>query len=510
MSNIRNVSGSAKTKRSRTIKLAPMTRAVRSALAVSAMALALGASGGAFAAGPKAPQAQVLQVQHVTLDFAPVHDLATVAPPIWMEVPPELHPTLISEYAIGDVVIDNADPIDDVNIYYSATAISGYSSEGNVDITNHVGADLLAASLGGNAIGIYGYATIGDVSIDNAADIFALSAYYVADGIFASGANVDVTNSGAIDVYGYSWAAGIEAQGTGTVHVDNSGDIYAEVLDAGTAFGIYVTGADVTVDNSGDIEAQGYSGTGIEAQSSGDLQVTNSGDIVGGSLTAVYDYYSGYTYLYGSLVGTGINAISNGEGAAVGVTNSGDISSQGYYGATGIAATSGGLGGSASVENSGNIYVSQYNKYGYGAYGIVVSADGDASIDNQAGASITVDSAGVANGAVALSFAGDASVTNAGDITVSTDAFLYYGANGIVAFAGNGSAYAGNSGNIDVTSKYISSGIDVSGLEGAPTASARRPATATSRSPTKARSTPPTAHPAAPRSASSASAATAT
>ena len=145
MSNIRNVSGSAKTKRNRTIKLAPMTRAVRSALAVSAMALALGASGGAFAAGPKAPQAQVLQVQHATLDFAPVHDLATVAPPIWMEVPPELHPTLISEYAIGDVVIDNADPIDDVNIYYSATAISGYSSEGNVDITNHVGADLLDA-----------------------------------------------------------------------------------------------------------------------------------------------------------------------------------------------------------------------------------------------------------------------------------------------------------------------------------------------------------------------------
>lgn len=465
MSNIRNVSGSAKTKRSRTIKMAPMTRAVRSALAVSAMALALGASGGAFAAGHKVPQAQVLQVQHAALDFAPVHDLATVAPPVWMEVPPELHPTLISEYAVGDVVIDNADPIDAVNIYYSATAISGYSSEGSVDITNHEGADLLAASLYGNAIGIYGYATIGDVSIDNAADIFALSAYYLADGIFASGANVDVTNSGAIDVYGYTWAAGIEAQGTGTVNVDNSGDIYAEVLDVGTAFGIYVTGADVTVDNSGNIEAQGYSGTGIEAQSSGDLQVTNSGDIIGGSLTAVYDYYSGNTYLYGSLVGTGINAISNGEGAAVGVTNSGDISSQGYYGATGIAATSGGLGGSASVTNSGNVYASQYNKYGYGAYGIVVSADGDASIDNSGG--ITVDSAGIANGAVALSFAGDASVTNSGDISVTTDAFLYYGANGIVAFAGNGSAYAGNSGNIDVTSKYISAGIDVSGLEGA-------------------------------------------
>ena len=79
MSNIRNVSGSTKTKRSRTIKLAPMTRAVRSALAVSALALAIGASGGAFAAGHKIPQAQVLKVERASIDFAPVHDLTAVA-----------------------------------------------------------------------------------------------------------------------------------------------------------------------------------------------------------------------------------------------------------------------------------------------------------------------------------------------------------------------------------------------------------------------------------------------
>ena len=465
MSNIRNVSGSAKTKRSRTIKLAPMTRAVRSALAISAMALALGASGGAFAGGHKIPQAQVLKVERASIDFAPVHDLTAVAPPIWMEVPVELHPTLISESDIGDVEIDNVDPIDEVNIYYSATAISGYSSEGNVGITNHAGADLLAASLYGDSIGIYGYAAIGDVSIGNGADILAYSVYGLADGIFASGANVEIDNSGAIDVYGYTWAAGIEAQSTGVTDVDNSGDIYAVVSDAGTAFGIYATGADVTVSNTGDIEAQGYSGTGIEAQSYGDLSVGNDGNIIGGSISTVYDEDSGYTYVYGSLLGTGINASSNGEGAAVTVTNTGDVSSQGYYGATGISATASGLGGSASVTNSGSVYASQYTKYGYGAYGIVVSADGDASIDNSG--EITVDSAGSANGAVALSFAGDASVTNSGDISVTTDAFLYYGANGIVAFAGNGSAYAGNSGNIEVTSKYISAGIDVSGLEDA-------------------------------------------
>ena len=79
---------------------------MRSALAVSAMALALGASGGAFAAGHKIPQAQVLKLERAAIDFAPVHDLTAVAPPLSMEVPIELYPTLISEAEIGDVVID--------------------------------------------------------------------------------------------------------------------------------------------------------------------------------------------------------------------------------------------------------------------------------------------------------------------------------------------------------------------------------------------------------------------
>ena len=462
MSNIRNMSGSAKTKRSRTIKLAPMTRAVRSALAVSVMALALGASGGALAAGHKVPQSQVLQVERAAIDFAPVHDLTAVASGITEVVPPELYPTLISESDIGDVVIDNVDPITESDLKYSVTAISGYSSEGSVEITNHAGADLEVASLLGNAIGIYGYATAGDVSIDNAADIYAYSGYYLADGIFASGANVEIDNSGAIEAVGYYWAAGIEAQSTGVTDVDNSGDIYAVVTDVGTAFGIYATGTDVTVNNSGDIEAQGYSATGIEAQSYGDLAVSNDGDIIGGSLTAVYDYYTGYTTLYGSLVGAGINASSNGEGAAVTVTNSGDISSQGYYGATGISATSGGLGGSASVSNSGAIYASQYNKYGYGAYGIVVSADGDGAVTNSG--SIEVYSAGIANGAVTLSFAGDASVNNSGDITVESTALLQYAASGIVAFAGNGDAMADNSGSVNAIGGYWATGIDVRGF----------------------------------------------
>jgi hypothetical protein len=482
MSNDRNVSGSAKSKRNRIIKLAPMTRAVRSALAISAMALALGASGGALAGGHKLPQsqAQVLQVERAAIDFAPVHDLTAVSAGITMEVPPELYPSLISEYAVGDVVIDNEDPIEEVSIYYSATAISGYSSEGNVDITNQPGADLLAASLYGDSIGIYGYASIGDVSIDNAADIFAYSVYGLADGIFASGANVDVSNSGAIDVYGYTWAAGIEAQGADSATVSNEGDItvtapgFLQVQDyygvigyaAGAqAFGIYATGGEGGVDltNSGNVSVDGGYVTGIEVQSGGDISVSNSGDIVAGSgLNYYYNSSNYYTYYFGTQVATGINATSNGEGAHVAVTSSGDITADGIFGASGIAATSGGLGGTASVDNSGNISVSQNQKYGYGAYGIVVSADGDGSINNSG--TIEVYSGGVANGATALSFAGNASVTNSGDINVENTALLYYNASGIVAFAGNGDAMADNSGSVNAISSYWATGIDVRGF----------------------------------------------
>ena len=289
-----------------------------------------------------------------------------------------------------------------------------------------------------------------------------------------------MTNSGAIEVYGYTWAAGIEAQGADSATVSNSGDItvtapgFLQVQDyygvigyapGVHAFGIYATGGEGGVDltNSGNISVDAGYVTGIEVQSSGDISVSNSGNIVAGSgLNSYYNSTNYYTYYFGTQVATGINATSNGEGAAVSVTNSGDISADGIFGASGIAATSGGLGGTASVDNSGNIVVSQNQKYGYGAYGIVVSADGDGSIDNSG--LIEVYSGGVANGATALSFAGNASVTNSGDINVENSAQKYYAASGIVAFAGNGDVMADNSGDINAISGYWATGIDVRGF----------------------------------------------
>ncbi|MBN8717711.1 MAG: hypothetical protein J0I72_07970 [Stenotrophomonas sp.] len=339
----------------------------------------------------------------------------------------------------------------------SASGIRALSSAGDVTISNS--GPVFAYTVNGNAIGLYGYSLYGNTSISNSGDLTAISVNGLADAIFASGADVSIVNSGMLYANGNTWAAGIEAQGTGTTSVQNDGDITAYARAGGAhAFGIYTTGdAGVTIANTGAINAQGYYATGIYASSvGGSISIGNTGNITAGYV------YAGNYY---SALATGIDAMSGGVGAQVDVVNSGDISALGYYGGTGISVVSSGLGGTASVDNSGNITVAQGNKYGYGANGIFVSADGDALITNSG--AITVNSGGAAAGAVALSFAGDASVVNSGDISVDSTAFFGYNAYGVIAFSGNGGAMASNSGQIDVTTKYIGVGMDVGGLTGA-------------------------------------------
>ncbi len=346
---------------------------------------------------------------------------------------------------------------------YGVVAANGIYAGGGESVEIHNSGDIVAVSYG-LATGIYGYSAYGDVSIDNSGYVGALSLYDVADGIFASGGNVDVSNSGDIVALGTTWGAGIEAQGADGTTVSNSGNIYAY---GAYGFGIYATGGEggIGIDNAGAIEAQGYIASGVYAQGSGDIDIVNSGDVTAGTL------FEQDGYLYGSLLATGIHAASNGVGAAIGVDNSGVIAATGYQGAIGIEAIATGEGGSASVDSSGAIYASQYSKYGYGAAGIVVSADGDAGIDNSG--LLAVESGGLAYGALALSFNGDATVVNAGDIDVhSAGAAKYYGAFGIVAASQNGSALVDNSGSVYVTSDYldigyIGMGIQAVGMDGA-------------------------------------------
>ena len=135
---------------------------------------------------------------------------------------------------LGDAIGDNSGTISAVS-YGNATGMRGYAATGDVHLTNS--GDIVAYSYVGNAIGIYGYALAGDVTIDNSGTIGAYSYNGLADGIFASGNTVEVTNSGPINVYGSTWAAGIEAQGNDSTTIDNSGLISVATY-SGPAFGI--------------------------------------------------------------------------------------------------------------------------------------------------------------------------------------------------------------------------------------------------------------------------------
>ena len=258
--------------RQRKMRLSPVTRAVRSALAASAAMIALAGAGPALAGDCTAPVNGTIRCNGDfadTLNFS-VEDLTLVVGDEAASTiaPPPGSPGILADWAGSIGVVNHAD------IVAYADGIDAIGS-GDIDVANDGDIDVAAA---GQVIGIYAYTDGGDVTIANGGDIGAYSMMGLADGIFASGANVSVSNSGAIDADGYSWAAGIEAQGAGATSVSNDGSILAYSYAAGSyAFGIYATGTDVTVANGGDVEAQGYYANGIYVQSGGNASVDNAG-----------------------------------------------------------------------------------------------------------------------------------------------------------------------------------------------------------------------------------------
>lgn len=421
MSAQRKSTGTSRSSHGRIIRVAPVTRAIRMALAASATALALAGSGAAFAQTCTAPVNGTVNCDGAFVDSVVYDDVADLI--------------LVLGGNDATTIIPAAG---DVGARITGTGAIGATSDADITVTS-----------ANDAIGIYAYSADGPVTVDNTGDIGVISGYGLADGIFASGTDASVTNSGAITATGYSWAAGIEAQGSDLTTVTNSGDITATSA-TGTAFGVYATGGlgGITVDNTGNITANGYYATGVftQATDAGDTSITNSGTInAGGADTSIY--------------GTGISAGSSYEGATVAVDNTGSVNVNSLYGSTGIQVISVGDGGTGSVSNTGDIYVNTTSKYD--SSGIVVSADGDASIDNAG--SVTVAFGGTSYGAAALSFAGDASVTNSGDISVNAGKYSY----GVLASSSNGMAIADNSGNIDVTGGlYVAAGISTNGKAG--------------------------------------------
>ena len=443
--------GTKGAKRQRGPRIAPVTRAVRTALAVSAAAFAFAGSGVAFAGDCTVP---VDNVVHCNGDF--VDTISFAVEDLTLVVGDESPSTVIPAPGDAGILADWAGDIGVTSLAdiatYAANGIHAYGS-GDIAIDN----DGSVTSAGpGDIIGVYAYSDGGDVTIANSGSVYAYSYDALGDGIFASGSNVDVANAdtGSIAAYGATWAAGIEAQGEDLTTVVNDGSIAAFAFGGGYSFGIYATAGDggsASATNNGDIYANGFYSNGIYVESGGDAHAANNGSITAGS----------YSY---TVMGTGIHVASNAVDGTATAENTGDIIAQGYYGAAGIEALARNAGGTASISNSGNVYVGQYSKYIYGATGLVSSADGDASIDNSG--LVDVYSGGVAEGAVALSFNGDASITNSGDISVESTAFLYYSAGGIIAASQNGSAFVDNAGSVDVTTKYIGTGVEASGMDG--------------------------------------------
>jgi outer membrane autotransporter protein len=356
----------------------------------------------------------------------------------------------------GDAVVDNGGSIYAGSYLGPAIGVAGYSQTGNVSLTSS--GSIETYSYASASIGMYGYASAGDVNVDVAGSISAYSYYGLADGVFASGATVEVSNAATIYANGYGWAAGIEAQGADAVNVTNAGDISVVSFFGGHGYGVYATGGagGATVNNGGTIALVGSYVTGVYARADGDVTVDNSGSINAGSADTIQ-----YTYL-----ATGIRALTNYDDSNIVVTSSGDIAAYGYYGARGIDADAAGTGSSASVNSSGNIHAQQSAMYGYGAIGIIASGDLDASVVNSG--TITTASGGISYGAEALAFGGNASVTNSGDIIASTTASGYYSAIGALSSSANGTASAANSGSITATALYyIGTGMKVEGNVGA-------------------------------------------
>ncbi|MGQ4583988.1 hypothetical protein [Lysobacter sp. F60174L2] len=337
---------------------------------------------------------------------------------------------------------------------------TGITAPGVAALTaNIVNSGPIDKSGSGDVIGIEAGFAGGDVSIVNTANgsIYAESVDGLADGIFAYGAEVTVNNRGTIEADGYDWAAGIEAQGD-SVTVNNNGNISATANAYDTAYGVYGhaygiyaagSGEDgVVVNNRGSIEATGPYATGIYAYDGGSGGINVTNR---GDITATAD--NGFA--------TGINAVTSVEGSDIDVANRGSIEATGMNGASGIVALASGVGSSASVNNTGDIYAATTVYYS-AAEGILVSADGDADIRNSG--SITIGYGDYAYGAVALAFAGDANVRNTGDIAAYGGLSAY----GAVAASQNGYADATNAGSITVSSGIgTAAGLDASGQAGA-------------------------------------------
>jgi len=499
-----------------TLPVAPVTRAIRAALAISATLLALGGTGTAIAQSACTFTTATTVTCEGTFTntlpdpsfFTPVTDLTLVLGDSANSVPTSVTPaaglmgidanwggstgvtsyadittvgaTGLFAYGTTAVTVNNQGSIT-TNVTASGAKAMDVNAYGDVNVVNN--GVVNAYSTGVYDVTAVNAASIhGDTAVDNQAlgtiTATAQDGNAVAIDAYALGA-ASVTNEGAITASTVSsYASGIIAQAVnGNASVINSGSITATSTNY-EAVGILSSSSNgyASVTNAGSVTAIGGEDQtiGIEAFSS----LGSSGVVNNGYVTA--------TSFYGTAIG--IKALTiNGD---ANVTNNGSITSTAYslyQSAVGAVATS--VNGQATVNNTNHISAINHEGLGIGiaAYspldstinnsGYVVAGsyegntigalakayNGDASITNSTGGYIrTIALRGVngyATGAFADATNGNASVTNAGKIYAASS---YGPATGVQVLASGGDVYVGNSGVIEAVGSYVS---DVRGIQ---------------------------------------------
>src|SRR6478735_5232478 len=341
------------------LKIAATTRAIRSALALSAAMLALSGTSAALAG-----TCSITNPLEVTCTGDFTDDVATDVPALAQ---------------VEDLTLI----LDADTVVAATTGANGVSSTwgGDAVVISYADIDVQ------DAVGIYVKTPDGDASVDNHGEVYALANAASVSAVYAyASGDVSVVNSGEIIAQASN---GTTLDAWGVVATSDTGVASVTNLEGGTivgnsyndtGFGIEITGEEgVVVNNAGLVGASSYNwfAGGVEAESFGYSSVTNSGTVIaystnGGSAAilsrgpevASIDN-SGSVYATG-FAAWGLESISDGDTASI--DNSGLVSVASFdIVARGLVA----YGVSTDVYNSGTVDVGSYGD----AYGIVLDGD---------------------------------------------------------------------------------------------------------------------------------------
>ena len=503
------------------LPVAPVTRAIRAALAISATLLALGGSGAAMAQScvPTAPATETCEgVFTSTLSgpTPPVVDLTLVVGDSANTIPTSVTPlsglmgidaawsgsvgvtsyadittvgaTGIFAYSTTTATVNNQGSIStnvtaagakamDVNAngdvsvvnngtinafstgVYDVTAVNASSINGNTAVDNQALGTITATAQDGNAIAVNAYA-LGAVTVTNEGTITANSSSVYGDiaaGILAQAGN----GNASVTNSGSITATSTSYQAEGILSSSNNG--YASVINATTGSVTAIGGEDQTFG----LEASSELGSTVV--NNGSVTVTSSNGTAVGVEALTINGDAIVTNI-GSITSTAYSAYQSAIGAVVSsvngqatVNNTGHISAINHIGlGVGIEAYSP-LG--STINNSGYVVAGSYLGNTIGA--LAKAYNGDASITSSTSGYIRAIALhgvnGYATGVFANATNGSASVTNAGTIFAGSN---YGAATGIQVLAsganGGGDVYVGNSGKVEAAGSYLS---DVRGIQ---------------------------------------------